>query len=285
MRTLLLPAAVFFCFGIATSVLSDESPFLPILSTINENYRAYIVRGDYFSDGSIHVWITTKTGTVVFESRYPVQKGGEKYLEWEFRGDPAFSRSTLIDDRTFPTLKGMTFAGKDIVRMLMHGQTPETAGGITALAKTLRPRPMDNYGCDSPFELMQCTSNGNCCDAHDDCYRDFGCHAISWLGIGSPLCTMCNEAMVACIVGGLYNTGQPSECCALGICGAPRPAQEEHGSGGTPGNDGGTLNRDPDGGGGNVGGISYNWIYTPWGFVAPAGGWCTFPDGTVVPCG
>src|SRR5205085_3924877 len=120
--------------------------------------------------------------------------------------------------------------------------------------------------------------NGNCCDQHDFCYALWGCDALSWLGLSSPMCTACNEAVVACITLNIFNNGQPSECCAAGNCGQPRPADYY----GTPTG----IVDDPkswedlvigDGGGGGGGSGTmpgYMTYFTPYGSVSYGAGTC-----------
>lgn len=257
---------------------ADEKSWLPVLGSVHETYVRHQVEGYALSDGTIHVTIHDEDGSVLFESRYPVENTGRdgKYLVWQYYGTPKFSRSTRFDDKAAPTLQSMTIAAKDILRM-MKTNPPFMAAPDTRNGPPRKIAPNDDYGCDSIAGSITCTSSGNCCDQHDECYFVFGCDAYSWLGSANPACTLCNEAVVACITLGINNTGQPSECCALGNCGSPRPAgggfdgpyyQDWQSAGGYGGTSGGWT-------GGGTGG----------GSTGTSGGWCRFPDGQILPCG
>lgn len=256
---------------------ADEKSWLPVLGSVHETYVRHQVEGYALSDGTIHVTVHDEDGSILFESRYPVDKTDGKYLEWQYYGTPNYAHSTRFDDKEVPTLQSMTIAAKDILRM-MKTNPPFLPAPDARSGPPRKIAPNDDYGCDSIAGSITCTSNGNCCDQHDQCYFAFGCDASSWLGSANPLCTACNEAVVACIVFGVNNTGQPSECCARGDCGNPRPPgggfggdpyyQDWQSAGGYGGNSGGWTG----GGSGGSGGSTTS-------------GWCRFPDGQILPCG
>ena len=255
---------------------ADEKSWLPVLGSVHETYVRHQVEGYALSDGTIHVTIHGEDGSLLFESRYPVETngGGGKYLEWQYYGTPKFSHSARFDNDV-PTLQSMTIAAKDIVRM-MKTNPPFMAAPDTRTGPPRKIAPNDDYGCDSIAGPIECTSSGNCCDQHDQCYFAFGCDASSWLGSANPLCTACNEAVVACILFGVNNTGQPSDCCAAGTCGYPRPE-----GGGFDG----PYNQvwGPAGG---YGGTSGGWTAGSGGSGgSTTSGWCRFPDGQILPCG
>jgi hypothetical protein len=77
----------------------------------------------------------------------------------------------------------------------------------------------NKHGCDKiiGYQIDHCGQIGACCDAHDDCFTLYKCHASSWIpGIGSKECNECNAAMGRCMQGGGLG---PSRCCANGNCG------------------------------------------------------------------
>jgi hypothetical protein len=258
---------------IAASALAQSIPgrIIPVVDTVHESYQLYDVEGAMVSDGSIHVTIAASDGSSVFESRYLVTDRGE-FIEWQYRGDTTITMSRRLDDNAVRTVRGMTWAAKDIVRTIKLGRASD--GEFVA-------KPDDNYGCDWPFDSLSCTSNGSCCDQHDECYAAFDCDALSWAGLESPLCTACNDAVAACITFGYNNNGQPSGCCAAGNCGDPRPIYSV-GSGGSNTGDRGTDVAIAPGGDGGFGGYS---SWTPWGTVTYSNGHCMMPGGAVLPCG
>src|SRR5690242_18068639 len=95
-----------------------EKSWLPVLGSVHETYVRHQVEGYALSDGTIHVAIHAEDGSILFESRYPVEKTDGKYLEWQYNGTPKFSHSTRFDDKAAPTLQSMTIAAKDILRMM-----------------------------------------------------------------------------------------------------------------------------------------------------------------------
>lgn len=204
-----------------------------------------------------------------------------KHLSWWYRDEQTYSNSTPITDTRVVTLRQMTIAAKDIVRMIKRGTIPSVVDPELPKSDSSNrnPRTEDNFGCDAPFESLSCTSVGFCCDIHDACYAAYNCDALSWLGLSSPACTLCNQTLVTCI--GLGGTGQPSSCCASGNCGNERPIIDA-GEGIAPA-DVGPYDQigpgDPLTGGG--------WLRngTPWGTIWTAGGWCKMPDGQILPCG
>lgn len=165
------------------------------------------------SKGRHGVTITTSDVGPVLEILYPIEKADGRYVEWAYLGEPRVANSTLVDTETYPTLDGMMFAAKDILRMIKSGYNPDSANPTV---------PHDTWGCDSIFRDLQCTSNGNCCDVHDLCYTAYDCTYWSWIGISNPGCIGCNALVTSCYLYGVGNTGQPSECCALGNCGRQR---------------------------------------------------------------
>lgn len=260
---------------------SDLKNYLPTIAASHESYHDSQIDGAMLSDGSIQVSVTAPDGTSIFESRYPVEKPDGRYLEWQYRIEPVLSRSTRLDQSTFMTLEAMTLAAKDIVRMIRRGGTPEGTSRVRSAGFVVRPE--DDYGCDWPANDLSCTSVGNCCDEHDRCYAENDCEALSWTGYATPACILCNTNAVFCITTGLGSNGQPSECCAAGNCGQPRPvASSPFGSGPL-----GPLTGPPDWDAASPGGGGGGWTTTTTGgtTISVGGGWCRFPNGQIVPCG
>jgi hypothetical protein len=54
-------------------------------------------------------------------------------------------------------------------------------------------------GCDFFPDEWETPCIRTCCDLHDLCWDVFGCNLLSWLGIGSAACKICNIGVVACI--------------------------------------------------------------------------------------
>lgn len=283
---LLALACVLLC-AVPLFAQPERVPRLPIIDQIHETYVQYDVNGVTSSDGSIYVSIATKDGQIVFESRFPVIKADGKYLEWHYLAEPGFSMSRRLGPNAVRTVQGMTFAAKDIVKAIRRGHVDANGKFVPrADSKNFAVKADDNYGCDWPFDDMSCTANGNCCDTHDACYLVFNCDALSWLGLESPMCTACNEAVVACITLGIFNNGQPSECCAAGNCGQERPPNYYQSGGGfNLGNKTWEELFQGDGGGGGGGGTIWELLTTPWGQVIVGGGECWFPNGDCIPCG
>jgi hypothetical protein len=253
---------------------------LPVINMMSEHFRTYDLRGEAYSDGSIHIWATTANGARLFDSRYPVQKPDGKYLQWQYEGETAVTQSTPVPDSTIPSLEGMFFASRDVVKMLGGGEKP--ADGSLVIAPTgerLHLAPLDDFGCDG-FGGVSCTNKGICCDIHDQCYADNGCRALSWLGLGSPACIGCNIDAVACFASPI--PFGPSACCYNGTCGQPRnPPPAQGGSGGDDGRN--PQNVDP-GLGGYGGGGGFSWSWTPYGGVSVSySGFCVIRgDGWVI---
>ena len=265
---------------------------LPVIDQVQEHYRLYDLEGRTLSDGTISVTISGKDGVPVFESRF-IQKADGKYIEWEYRGETPYSMSRKVDRNTIRTVQGMTTMAKDIVRVIRRGRiNPDQStwkhAGTDALKAKMKVD--DNWGCDWPFDDLSCTPAGHCCDEHDNCYAIFNCDALSWLGLESVYCQGCNVVLAACVVdasSGAGLSGMPSECCFQNNCGTPRTGVYF----GDIGGGGGSEHTGPDNQyssdpGGSGGGGGWTWIgYTPWGSIGIGGGTCTFPDGTVLPCG
>lgn len=54
-------------------------------------------------------------------------------------------------------------------------------------------------GCDFIPDDWETDCMRACCDMHDACWDLFGCTLLSWIpGLGSPLCKLCNAAVVGC---------------------------------------------------------------------------------------
>jgi hypothetical protein len=259
---------------------------------VEEHYVVYEARAETAVDGHIKVTIQSSDALVSFESNYPVRHSNGNYLEWEYAGAVRLFASIKVPSSVTPSATSMLIAGKDIVRLIARGSRPSVYELAAAKASQLvdvtwrhrlyaalpvyNARLYDNYGCDWPFKDWSCTSSGNCCDKHDECYALNNCNALSWLGLGSLDCINCNNAVQECLEGGVANNGQPSQCCAAGNCG-----QSNGGALGGGGPDNQDVPPDFGGGGSPWGGSIYQ---TPWGNVGYAGGICTFPDGTQVPC-
>ena len=272
---------------------SAGRPDSSIIQTIVEHYSTYDVYATTRVNGQTDVAIRSTDGTLSFESHFPILHGDATFLDWRYVGAVDVSASIRMSSQ--PTIEGMTLAGKDIVRLILRGRRPSVQELAAAKASqnqdphvkslslghalAFRPRAMDNYGCDWPFDSwISCSPSGNCCDTHDDCYAANNCNALSWLGFASLDCINCNVVVQDCLEKGIDNTGQPSTCCAAGNCGQPRPSS-------TSNNNGGVDNQyvAPDGssGGSPWGGSTFN---TPWGSVIYTNGHCIFPDGSDVPC-
>jgi hypothetical protein len=223
-KTYLIPVAVCFLF-IAIPLFSQ--PSLPTIRAVHESYARYQVEGVMLSDGSIRVLIeTSRDGTPVFESRYPVEKADGRYLEWRYQIGSGFSRSTRLGESDYPTLEAMTLAAKDIVRMIVRGDTPESKSTVkksTVNSTRFVVRPEDNYVCYSPIDTLISTDSGNCCDTLDACYLQNGCKEASWSGWLPPACVDCNLAVAQCLIFGIGSTGEKAGCCLAGNCGQPRP--------------------------------------------------------------
>jgi hypothetical protein len=280
-----IPSVLAMCLcvlAVAAFAATPESALqLPVIDSIQEHYLQYDLLAVRRSDNSIDVRITS-AGVLVLESQYPVRKPDGNYLEWEYYGATPIGHSTHIDVETFPTLRNMTTAAKDNVRTILKSGAA-TSDAATGRSGRLRVRADDDYGCDWPFESYSCTDKGNCCDAHDSCYAQWGCGALSWLGLSSSECTACNLAASACVQNGDGSTGEQSSCCSWGNCGQTRPASQSAGGGihRVP-----TVAPDPGpGGGGGGDGSVAPWEDTPYGSVWNQGGTCKFPNGVVVPCG
>jgi hypothetical protein len=259
-----------------SAVAEIPNDFRLELESIDEPFREGRVSAAAYGDGSFEVVIYDGNNMVLFESVYPLRKADGYYLEWTYRSDPPISRSNLIGPEISPTLKGMTFAAKDIVRMISKGLAPGS--------QNRTPRTEDTFGCDMPqFADVECTSKGNCCDTHDECYWAYDCSYWSWLGVSTRFCEACNAGVVACITLGIGSSGRPSTCCAQRNCGKERcrgiywndpkctPGTRVTKTYKTPAPDPGT------GGGGG-------------GETIPGGGTgtvgvCCFPNGQCIPCG
>lgn len=267
----------------------DRRNFTPVIEEMDGAYERYSLEARAYADGVLDVRLTKPDGSPLFHSTYPVVKADGNYVEWTYHSDPPLRRSALLEAGVIPTLRGMAFAARDIARMAARGLTPETGSG--------RPgdvRSDDTWGCDLPeYADIECTSRGNCCDTHDECYWAYDCSYWSWLGISNLACEACNWAVVLCITTGTGSTGEPSACCSLWNCGTER-------CGGTFWNDPQCLpavelpletwpiDQDPlygypgDPGSGGM----YAW-YNPYTgtIVETYGGKCCFPDGTCISCG
>jgi hypothetical protein len=282
MTTKLLSAAIFISVVLVAPSLVADTPndFRLKLEAIEEPFRNGHVAAAAYADGSFQVLIRDENGTPLFESAYPIRKSDGNYLEWTYRSKPPISRSNLIGPEVAPTLRGMTFAAKDIVRMVGKGLAPGS--------QNRTPRTDDTFGCDLPqFVDIECTNRGNCCDRHDECYWAYDCSYWSWLGVSNIFCEGCNAGVVACITLGIGSTGTPSACCDQGNCGqercqglywndpncSPRPIKPSIAYR-TPAPDPGT------GGGGPAGNGDI-----PGGGVGYGTGTCCFPDGTCLSCG
>ena len=253
------PLAVLVSTFLVLSAAAEEVQ-LPVVGMMSERYRNYDVRGEEYSDGSIHVWATTDDGKRLFDSRYPVRDAGGRFLKWTYDGDRV-TQSTPVTDAMNPTLEGMFFAGKDVIRML-EGGAKSSDGPLVrgSNGERLHVAPADDWGCDE-LQTLSCSPKGVCCDIHDDCYYQNGCSALSWLGLSSPACTACNIAVVYCFADSVH-IGQ-SACCVLNKCGQP---WEPPSGGGVVENERRPLNIDPDLGGGGGGG-GFTWAWTPYGTV------------------
>jgi hypothetical protein len=252
---------------------------LPVVETIQEHYLLYDVEGFKLASGAMAVSVKTAEGRIIFESFFPVLSDDGKHIFWHYDETPRpMSKSTLVGNELVVTLREMTIAAKDIVKQIRRGRvvdpsdpasTAAVAAAVAAVGTDRAPngsrmpaRRFDNWGCDYPFDSLSCTSVGNCCDAHDECYRIFGCDAWSWVGLSLAECVLCDAAAVTCISGsGATSNGQPSECCAMNICGQPREGQAPPAGGGGPDNQ--YVAPEGPGGGGQ-----WNIDGTPYGFIA-----------------
>jgi len=257
-------------------VLVDGNHSLsPVIDSIDEQHVTYAVTAAEHVDGWLEVTIKSTEGWS-FESTYPVvDEDGVKRLRWTYHyaDGTAVTRLNDVPDGVIPSIRSMSEAGKDIVRMLSAGLQPGSHNLKPGKVKT-----NDTWGCDLPeFGDIECTSRGNCCDTHDACYAAMNCSSWSWTGIQGPFCQACNVQVVLCITTGLGSSEQPSVCCAAGICGEeyfPPLVDSGVNKDLTPGMEG------SEGGGGT------SWGYEIPGVTANTGnGTCTFPDGTVVQCG
>ena len=80
-----------------------------------------------------------------------------------------------------------------------------------------RPQQQDNVCSDAAGVLNYSLCNIGCCRAHDDCYKNNGCTAKSWIvsaahGIfGWPIpekaCQRCNSNAVDCVKANIFHTG------------------------------------------------------------------------------
>jgi hypothetical protein len=262
---------------ISTAAHADvrDDHWSPIVDSIQEQHRAYSLTATAHADGLLQVMIKNADGSPLFESVYPVAASdGTTRLEWTYRSPDGsiLTRSNQLPADLYPTIRSMSLAGKDVVRMLGNGLQPGS--------HNLRPgkiKTNDTWGCDLPEAVdMECTNRGNCCDSHDACYAVGHCSYWSWLGVQSLWCEACNLTAALCITTGLGSTGQPSICCAYGNCGTE---QGPPGGGPTKDLEPGMEPSDPEGGGMTEWGID-----SPWG-VSTGSGTCTFPNGMVVPCG
>ena len=253
------PLAVLVTSFLVLSAVAGEVQ-LPVVGVMSERYHGYDVRGEEYSDGSIHIWATTQSGKRLFDSRYPVQQPGGRVLQWTYDGERFVTQQTPIGDDAHPTLEGMFFASKDVVRMLDGGGKPSDGPLVRAPnGERFRIAPDDNWGCDE-LQSMSCSPKGVCCDIHDDCYYRNGCSALSWLGLGSPACGACNVEVVACLADTVHIG--TSVCCAMNNCGQPY----QPGGGGVAEDERHPLNVDPDLGGSSGGGV-FRWAWTPYGSV------------------
>lgn len=203
--------------------LAAEERFGAKVEVYEENYRnRYRIEAATYADGVMRVSISGMDGKLVFESVYPVQKEDGNYCDWTYYGDPVMTRSTRIGPEVAPTLGTMAFAGKDIIRMIGRGLTPDDAAPKGE--GRLKVKADDNWGCDIDGEggPVECSGRGNCCDTHDECYVYLSCDFLSWSGLSSAACQGCNVALAACITLGIGSTGQKSACCDLGNCGQER---------------------------------------------------------------
>lgn len=185
----------------------------PVIESVQESYGVYHLNGEAMADGNLQVSIHNAQGMLIFASRYPVEKPDGRYVEWTYYGKVSMKRSNPIAEELAPTLEGMAFAAKDIVRMMEKGYATDSEGRVV---------PHDTWGCDEPARPLQCTHVGNCCDTHDACYANNNCGYWSWLGIGTWECQNCNSVALNCMLFGIGSTGHPSACCSLGNCGEER---------------------------------------------------------------
>lgn len=280
MRMLLLVAAIVAAILAAPPAVADTSnEFRLRTESIHEVHDNRLVTATAYDDGFFHVEIQGTDGQLLFESSYPVRRDDGYYIDWTYHGVPSISRSNLIGPEVSPTLRTMTFAAKDIVRMIDRGLAPGS--------QSRTPRTEDSFGCDMPgFLNVECTNRGNCCDVHDECYWAYECSWWSWLGVSNILCEGCNARAVVCVTTGLGSTGQPSACCAQGNCGAPRCNglywDDPRCTLGPPPRSG-PRDRDPAPNPGNTGGGGGGGI--PGGTVSFPGATCCFPGGQCLPCG
>ncbi|MFZ5443382.1 MAG: hypothetical protein ACOZQL_25470 [Myxococcota bacterium] len=192
-----------------------------VTQTVTEPFQNYQLHGVARDDGSLQVVIATQQGRTLFQSDYPVYADGIAHLAWSYTGEQTFAVKMVVPPSTQPKLESMTTAARDIVKMIAAGGAP---GSNTQIK-------YDTWGCTSPAELVvdSCSSNGNCCDTHDECYAANNCDYLSWSGLSSPACEDCNDCVVLCVTGlgtdcsyGYFNTNQSSTCCDYGNCGAER---------------------------------------------------------------
>jgi hypothetical protein len=181
-------------------------------------YGEYRVNSYEGVDGSMRIVVLNQTGAKAFESFYPIIDDDGVHVVWRYLEEKDYvSKSALVpENRASPTLEGMKAAARDIVHSVAKSR--RTGRGLQV---------EDTWGCDLPSWLggaeLTCSSSGNCCDMHDDCYALFDCTAASWLtGYVDQQCLACNALIVACLTVGVENTGEPSVCCSVGNCGVTR---------------------------------------------------------------
>ena len=257
----------------------------PIIDSLDEQHRTYSVAAMAHADGLLQVSIKRVDGTPLYQSVYPViGPDGGKRLEWTYyhADGMTWTQSNVLPAEISPTIRAMSLAGKDIVRMAANGLQPGSRNPKPGKIKT-----DDAWGCDLPeFADFECTSLGNCCDSHDACYEAGDCSVWSWLGVQTLWCEACNATIVLCITAGVGSTGAPSVCCQYGNCGVERCLLDPF----SPycGRFNGIEKQmvplvQPTNG--DLGGLGY---VNPWvagGTTGTGSGTCTFPDGTVLPCG
>jgi hypothetical protein len=280
MRTLMRSAVVLMGVAAALTAAAEgtfqnRGSLSPVIETIRGPYGKRYVEATAHADGLFQVTVKDHDGRPLFQSVYPVKKADGHYVEWTYGRNGEVFRSNRIEPGTAVTLKTMTFAAKDIVRMMSRGFEPET---------------QDEWGCDLPdFTGVECSDRGNCCDTHDECYAAFDCSAWSWLGISNIYCEACNLAVLICVTTGEGSNGQPSACCALGNCGTERCEGAKWNDASCAafmagaGDPNMKLYYDPFltdgyGLGGGMGPISGGYS------ISTSGGVCRFPDGTSIPC-
>ena len=80
--------------------------------------------------------------------------------------------------------------------------------------------PRQDGVCSVPGGLNQDSCAIDCCDAHDRCYANFGCTALSWLTGGlTPECQECNQAVLDCL-GATCGRDEPDVPSGKVRCGA-----------------------------------------------------------------